>query len=94
MPASASSTVWERPVRPSHLPYNNVVLTATSLDASFYDVYSHLAEIHLSTVGIDVEWEDVDVATQEAVRWGDTRGYFSMRLYRLPVGMARKTMGR
>ncbi|KAI0288539.1 S-adenosyl-L-methionine-dependent methyltransferase [Russula brevipes] len=61
-------------------------------NASFYDVYSHLAEIHLSTVGIDVEWEDVDVATQEAVRWGDTRGYFSMRLYRLPVGMARKTM--
>ncbi|KAH9985980.1 S-adenosyl-L-methionine-dependent methyltransferase [Russula compacta] len=57
-------------------------------NAAFYDVYTHLAELHLATVGIDIEWEDVDVATQEAVRWGDTRGYFSMRLYRLPVGRA------
>ncbi|KAF8482807.1 S-adenosyl-L-methionine-dependent methyltransferase [Russula ochroleuca] len=55
-------------------------------NASFYDVYTHLAELHLASVGIDVEWADVDVATQEAVRWGDTHGYFSMRLYRLPIG--------
>jgi type IV protein arginine methyltransferase len=59
------------------------------LDALFYDVYSHLADLHLAELGIDIEWEDVDVATQEAVRWGNTRGYFTMRLYRLPVGRTR-----
>jgi len=67
------------------------VLTAARLDASFYDVYTHLAELHLATVGIDVEWEDIDVAMQEALRWGDTKGYFCMRLYRLPVGRIRST---
>ncbi|KAH9972414.1 arginine methyl transferase [Lactifluus volemus] len=55
-------------------------------NALFYDVYTHLAELHLAELGIDLEWDDVDVATQEGVRWGNTQGYFSMRLYRLPVG--------
>ena len=87
MPDSASSTVWERPVC-SPIIITTWLLIATPPDAAFYDVYTHLAELHLATVGIDIEWEDVDVATQEAVRWGDTRGYFSMRLYRLPVGRA------
>jgi type IV protein arginine methyltransferase len=64
----------------------DMVLNTGPLDASFYDVYTHLAELHLASVGIDVEWADVDVATQEAVRWGDTHGYFSVRLYRLPIG--------
>jgi protein arginine N-methyltransferase 2 len=50
-----------------------------------------LAELHLATVGIDVEWEDIDVAMQEAIRWGDTQGYFCMRFYRLPVGRIRST---
>lgn len=59
---------------------------AASPDASFYDVYTHLAEFHLAAAGIDVEWEDIDVAMQEAIRWGDTRGYFCMRLYRLGIG--------
>lgn len=90
MPALASSTVWERPVRFSGLSYNHDMVLITKLvDGSFYDVYTHLAELHLAAVGIDVEWADVDVATQEAVRWGDTQGYFSMRIYRLPVGRIR-----
>ncbi|KAI0250373.1 S-adenosyl-L-methionine-dependent methyltransferase [Lactifluus subvellereus] len=61
-------------------------------NALFYDVYTHLAELHLAELGIDIEWEDVDVATQEGVRWGNTRGYFSMRLYRLPVGRVRNSV--
>jgi len=55
-------------------------------NALFYDVYTHLAELHLAELGIDLEWGDVDVARQEGERWGNTQGYFSMRLYRLPVG--------
>jgi hypothetical protein len=82
--------VWERPVWFSVLRYNHdMVLTPTPLDALFYDVYTHLAELHLATIGIDVEWMDVDVATQEVVRWGETRRYFSVRLYRLPIGRIR-----
>jgi len=69
-----------------------VALTAASPDASFYDVYTHLAEVHLAGIGIDIEWEDVDVSTQEVVRWDNNREYFSMRLYRLPVGKVRSTM--
>jgi protein arginine N-methyltransferase 2 len=53
-------------------------------------VYTQLAGFHLGGVGIDVEWEDIDVAMREAIRWGDTRGYFCMRLYRLAVGRMRK----
>jgi type IV protein arginine methyltransferase len=56
-------------------------------------VYTHLAELQLAAVGIDVEWEDIDVAMQEAIRWGDTRGYFCMRLYRLPIGRIRNEKG-
>jgi hypothetical protein len=87
---SAFSMDWEQPVRVSptcrffHIV--DIVLTAVLRDTSFYDVYTQLAEFHLDAVGIDIEWEDVDVAKQEAIRWGDTRGYFCMRLYRLPVG--------
>jgi len=88
---SAFSMGWERPVRLSHLMNHTVdmVLTAGSPDTSFYDVYTHLAEFQLGAVGIDVEWEDIDVAMQEAIRWGDTRGYFCMRLYRLAIGRIR-----
>jgi protein arginine N-methyltransferase 2 len=55
----------------------------------FYDVYTHVAELHLAAVDIDVEWTDVDVAAQEAERWGETQKYFSMRLYQLPIGRIR-----
>ncbi|KAH8988028.1 S-adenosyl-L-methionine-dependent methyltransferase [Lactarius akahatsu] len=61
-------------------------------NALFYDVYTHLAELHLSELGIDVEWEDIDVATMPGeVRWGNTREYFAMRLYRLPICRTRNT---
>lgn len=56
------------------------------LDALFYDVYTHVSELHLAEVGIDVEWSDVDVFAGNDDRWGNTREYFAMRLYRLPIG--------
>lgn len=90
-PDLASSTVWERPVCLSDL-YNHDWVTTKPLDALFYDVYTHVADLHLAAVGIDVEWTDVDVAAQEAVRWGETQKYFSMRLYRLPIGRIRNPM--
>lgn len=51
----------------------------------FYDVYTHVSELHLADVGVDVEWKDVDVSDGKD-RWGKTRQYFSPPLYRLPVG--------
>ncbi|KAI0300992.1 S-adenosyl-L-methionine-dependent methyltransferase [Multifurca ochricompacta] len=63
-----------------------------AINALFYDVYTHLAELHLAELGIDVDWEDVDVAVQEVAKWNNTREYFTMRLYRLPVGRIRNTM--
>jgi protein arginine N-methyltransferase 2 len=92
-PDLAFSTVWERQVCCFDL-YNLDWgrLTTTHLDALFYDVYTHVAELHLATIGIDVEWTDVDAAAREAVRWGETQKYFSIRLYRLPVGRTRNPM--
>ncbi|KAI0313006.1 hypothetical protein OF83DRAFT_1066264 [Amylostereum chailletii] len=56
-------------------------------NAVFYDVYTKLADINLAEIGIELTWEDVDVAAAQGVdRWGQTREYFAMRLYRLPVG--------
>ncbi|KAN0128745.1 S-adenosyl-L-methionine-dependent methyltransferase [Lactarius tabidus] len=57
----------------------------------FYNVYMHLTELHLSEIGVDVEWDDVDVVTPGEVRWGNTREYFAMRFYRLPVCKLRHT---
>ncbi|KAF8585894.1 hypothetical protein K439DRAFT_1409609 [Ramaria rubella] len=56
-------------------------------NALFYDVYTQLSELHLKDTGVDIEWADVDVedGTPDD-RWGDTRAYFKVRLYRLPVG--------
>ncbi|KAI0705002.1 S-adenosyl-L-methionine-dependent methyltransferase [Cerioporus squamosus] len=55
-------------------------------NALFYDVYTHVSELHLADIGIDVEWSDVDVFEGDTDRWGKTREYFAMRTYRLPVG--------
>lgn len=54
----------------------------------FYDVYTHVAELHLSDVGLDVQWYDVDVCSEdgEVDRWGSSREYFTAPLYRLPIG--------
>ena len=59
-------------------------------DALFYDVYVHLSEIHLEEVGLEVRWDELDVAAAKGEdRWGKTREYFGLRLYRLPVGQMR-----
>ncbi|KAG6891481.1 hypothetical protein C0992_006212 [Termitomyces sp. T32_za158] len=57
-------------------------------NALFYDVYTHIADIHLSEVGIDVQWFDVDVSydASKENRWGNSRNYFSLPLYRMPIG--------
>ncbi|KIK67354.1 hypothetical protein GYMLUDRAFT_37454 [Collybiopsis luxurians FD-317 M1] len=53
----------------------------------FYDVYMHVAELHLADVGIDVKWKDVNVSRDKYLnRWGKTREYFRLPLYRLPIG--------
>lgn len=55
-------------------------------DALFYDVYTRISEIHLDGVGLDVEWSDVDVTFQdEEDRWAQSREYFSLPLFRLPI---------
>ncbi|KAL5523538.1 hypothetical protein ACEPAG_7711 [Sanghuangporus baumii] len=56
-------------------------------NALFYDVYTQLSELHLSNVGLNVKWSDVDLMKdpEEVDKWGGTRNYFSMRFYRLPI---------
>ncbi|KAI5121556.1 hypothetical protein M0805_000737 [Coniferiporia weirii] len=57
-------------------------------NALFYDVYTSLSELHLSNVGVDTTWSDVDVVGDQADvdKWNGTRNYFGMRFYRLPIG--------
>jgi len=53
----------------------------------FYDVYTHIAELHLADIGIDVEWFNVNVTPDmNENRWGETRKYFTLPLYLLPLG--------
>ena len=58
-------------------------------DNTFYDVYTHVSELHLADAGLDIEWTDVDVVEGKQDRWNETRKYFSVRTYRLPVGKMR-----
>ncbi|PFH51521.1 hypothetical protein AMATHDRAFT_191242 [Amanita thiersii Skay4041] len=52
----------------------------------FYDVYTHIAELHLSDIGLDVQWYDVDVVPDsDPERWGKSREYFTVPFYRLPI---------
>ncbi|KIY48197.1 hypothetical protein FISHEDRAFT_65775 [Fistulina hepatica ATCC 64428] len=53
-------------------------------NALIYDVYTHVSELHLADLGLDVQWSDVDVSDDDG-RWGKTREYFALPLYRLPV---------
>ncbi|KAH9485439.1 Protein arginine N-methyltransferase 2 [Psilocybe cubensis] len=56
-------------------------------NAFFYDIYTRISELHLADVGLDVNWSDVDVGFDDREgRWGETREYFSLPIYRLPVG--------
>ncbi|THU95644.1 arginine methyl transferase [Dendrothele bispora CBS 962.96] len=55
-------------------------------NALFYDVYTHLSELHLSEVGVNVKWQDVRVDNDNTEKWGKTREYFTLPIYRLPLG--------
>ena len=35
------------------------------LDPLFYDVYTHVAELHLADVGLDVQWSDVEISSED-----------------------------
>ncbi|KAK7057134.1 S-adenosyl-L-methionine-dependent methyltransferase [Favolaschia claudopus] len=54
-------------------------------NATIYDVYSRVAEVHLADAGFDVTWYDVDVRDSAGDRWGSSRKYFTCPTYRLPV---------
>lgn len=55
------------------------------LDPLFYDVYTRISEIHLEQIGLDVNWTDIDVTSDDDERWLRSREYFSLPLYHLPV---------
>ena len=80
------STDWGQPV--SHALLFNASLSDHFTDALFYDVYTNLAELHLSNVGVSVTWSDVDLEQGPTLEdiWGETRSYFTLRHYRLPIG--------
>ncbi|KAJ6625592.1 arginine methyl transferase [Mycena sp. CBHHK59/15] len=53
-------------------------------NATIYDVYTRVSEVHLADAGFDVKWSDVDVSRQRD-RWGESRPYFTVPTYRLPI---------
>lgn len=56
-------------------------------DNLFYDVYTHVAEVHLDGFSVDLQWSDIPVEVgKEAERWGKSREYFKCPVYRLPIG--------
>ncbi|KAJ7647280.1 arginine methyl transferase [Roridomyces roridus] len=55
---------------------------------TIYDVYSRVAEVHLSDLGIDVKWSEVNVS-QQRHKWGNSRPYFTVPTYRLPLCIRR-----
>jgi len=60
-------------------------------DALFYDVYTRVSEIDLDGLGLDVKWSDVDVIHEaKENRWGRSRQYFSLPIYRLPLATFKK----
>lgn len=78
--------VWGPPVC-NLRSYRSNFLTSMSFitDATFYDVYTNLAEIHLQEIGMSVTWTDVDVhAAQKDGVWGKSRKYFSLPYCRVP----------
>ncbi|KAF8324473.1 arginine methyl transferase [Cantharellus anzutake] len=58
-------------------------------NATFYDVYTNLAEMHLSEIGLLTRWTDVDLTDSnengETDVWGKTRVYFNLPIYRMPI---------
>lgn len=68
-------------------------LTTISADALFYDVYTQISELHLSSFGLNVEWSDVDISFEEEEgRWERSREYFSLPIYRLPIGRMKRSI--
>ena len=64
-------------------------------DALFYDVYTRVADCHLSEIGAEVQWHDVEVElddpdSEDDGRWGGTRKYFTLPIYRLPIAQLKK----
>jgi len=55
------------------------------VDALFYDVSTRLADVHLSQLGIETEWHDVYVEKDLEEAWEDSRQYFRMEWYKLPI---------
>jgi len=57
---------------------------------SFYDIYTHISDLHLADIGLNVDWSDIDVSLDsDEDRWGQSREYFSLPIYRLPIGRMR-----
>ncbi|KAF8135479.1 hypothetical protein EV363DRAFT_1320810 [Boletus edulis] len=66
-------------------------LAATN--ALFYDVYTRVSDCHLSEIGAAVDWHDVEVGLndpEDDSRWGGTRRYFTLPIYRLPIAQLKK----
>lgn len=83
----ASSMDWPRRVRPSRF-FGILCGYSPHSDALFYDVYTHVSDCHLSEIGVDVDWHDVEVVPddpEDEGRWGGTRQYFTVPIYRLPI---------
>lgn len=62
-------------------------------DALFYDVYTRVSDCHLSEIGADVHWHDVEVGLDDPgddERWGGTRKYFALPIYHLPIAQLKK----
>lgn len=46
----------------------------------------HISELHLGSIGLEVAWSDLDVSFgAKDGRWGDSREYFTLPIYRLPI---------
>jgi len=54
-------------------------------NATFYDVYSQVAELHLQEIGLKTTWVDIDICQDLRSKWGGTRVYFSLPIYRMPI---------
>ncbi|KAF9227414.1 arginine methyl transferase [Gyrodon lividus] len=66
-------------------------LAATN--ALFYDVYTRVSDCHLSEVGAEVHWSDVEVGVDDVKdqeKWGETRKYFTQPIYRLPLAQLKQ----
>ncbi|EJU02680.1 S-adenosyl-L-methionine-dependent methyltransferase [Dacryopinax primogenitus] len=54
-------------------------------NAVFYDVASRLAEIHLLKLGLSTHWVQVWVKADVLEAWYDSRQYFKLEWYKLPI---------